>query len=230
MICYPSGNDDWRALNRALESFIEGYIEETAQLLNVQFGAEFLQTFSQISARFSSMTERLDDIFQYYNRYASDRRSEGYLQLFETSWARCFHPRFQKRVRFTAWMLLKTQPQARVLEHPLVREIAISICDSIPISDTQLRPIFLATRPLYDHIPRLQRLTQTRHWALVVGETRQKQALYEVEKPRPGIAIPQRKSFTNMEFDRDTAHGWMLSLNPIGYTSLSDNAIDLHSK
>ena len=83
------------------------------------------------------MTEIFDDVFRFYNRF-TERDSAPYLQLFMTSWATDLNPRFQKRVRLTAWMLLKTQPQAKVLKHPLIREIAISICNSIPISSTHL--------------------------------------------------------------------------------------------
>lgn len=229
-MCRPSNKDDFEPLTRALESFIKGYIEATIQRLDVQPAARFLPVFTGVCTRFSQMTEILNDIFMYYNVIGTDHYLVPYSQLFVTSWARDLTPRFQERVRFTAWMLLKTQPQAKVLEHPLVRDIAISICNSIPISSTHLRPVFLATRQLHSHISRPRRLAQIRHWGLVVGETRQNRTLYEVEKPRSGIAIPQRKSFATIEFRGEDAHGWTLTRHPIGYTSLSDNAIDRHSK
>ena len=215
------------ALARGFKSFLKRYIEDTTQRLSVRAGAGFLQNFIEVSTHFSTMTGILSDVFIHYSE---ETTTVPYLQLFMTSWATDLNPKFQKRVRFAAWMLLKTQPQAKVLEHPLVRDIAISICNSIPISSTHLRPVFLATRQLHSHISRPRRLAQIRHWGLVVGETRQNRTLYEVEKPRSGIAIPQRKSFATIEFRGEDAHGWTLTRHPIGYTSLSDNAIDRHSK
>jgi hypothetical protein len=210
-----------------LESFVKGYIEDTTQRLSAQPGAEFLQNFIEVFTLLSTTTGLFSDVSMYYDR---ETTTVPYLQLFMTSWTTDLTLRFQKSVRFTVWMLLKTQPQAKVLEHPLVRDIAISICNSIPISSTHLRPVFLATRQLHSHISRPRKLAQIRHWGLVVGETRQNQTLYEVEKPRSGIAIPQRKSFATIEFRGEDTHGWTLTRNPIGYTSLSDNAIAHHSK
>lgn len=215
------------ALARGFKSFLKRYIEDTTQRLSVRPGAGFLQNFIEVSTHFSTMTGILSDVFIHYSE---ETTTVPYLQLFMTSWATDLNPKFQKRVRFAAWMLLKTQPQAKVLEHPLVRDIAISMCNSVPISSTHLRPVFLATRQLHSHISSPRRLAQIRHWGLVVGETRQRQTLYEVEKPRSGIAIPQRKSFTTMDFHGKASHGWTLTRNPIGYTSLGDSAIDRYSK